>query len=130
MVRSLSCACFDPFSQIADSSCAHPQVFHDTSGDLKSLEKFGLKVPIHADLPVTTQLAKMGEVYLLDTKILYEAVVKNGGSDERSRSLTTMCSHLGLQPKATFFHNAGNDAHVRFFAVNIDKVLVAVKSRS
>jgi hypothetical protein len=62
---------------------------------------------------VSVDLGKAGDVHFVDTQVLYDAVIKLGGSDERSRSLATMTQQLGLQPKATFFHNAGNDAHVR-----------------
>lgn len=50
-------------------------------------------------------------IYAVDTALLYNALV--GVSNGEKYALSKMCSLLGVND-SLHFHNAGNDAHVRF----------------
>ncbi|KAL7417308.1 hypothetical protein BDY24DRAFT_377438 [Mrakia frigida] len=94
-------------------------IFHDTTSDLSYLSlssidistmQINLLSPSHLPSPPKPSEGPAKKVFALDTKGMYESVIKTAGTKTEKRSLETMVADLGFE-EAEKFHNAGNDAH-------------------
>ncbi|KAF8989628.1 hypothetical protein BDZ89DRAFT_974678 [Hymenopellis radicata] len=81
-------------------------VFHDATGDLKTLEHIG--VPTRSLSPLLPDRVPVAGMFVVDTSALFTTLV--GDASFKRHKLERVC-HLLRIPKVTHLHNAGNDAH-------------------
>ncbi|KAJ7682700.1 hypothetical protein DFH06DRAFT_1161883 [Mycena polygramma] len=86
-------------------------VFHDPSGDIKTLKK--LKAPVDAAVFELPEKTPSEGIFIIDTAVLFAALV---GQEHNKPGLEQMCHHLQIETK--YLHNAGNDAYYTLNALH------------